>query len=106
MFALTSLPDIDDDMTGIEYTEKLSAALKDIDGQMRELMDFIFDAPVSEMCAEDGSMYDPFNGKLRYEHILETLSVLYENNFDAEVKKMTKRTSKHTAKYTKSRAKK
>lgn len=75
--------------------------LAEIDKDMREGLDYIFNSNVSELCAPDGSMYDPFNGKFRFEHILETLSALYENNLNAEIKKMTKRVNKHTSKYTK-----
>lgn len=81
--------------------EKLSNALKEIDSDMREAVDFIFDANVSEVCADDGSMYDPFNGQFRYEHIIDVLSGLYEQNLTKEMKKMTARVKKHTSKYIK-----
>lgn len=86
-------------------TSKLAKEFKEIDNQMREIVDFIFDANVSEVCAPDGSMYDPFNGKFRFEHIIETLIGLYNSNIASEFKKMELRTSKHTAKYTKKKKK-
>ena len=52
---------------------KLSQALSTIDSQMRQIVDDIFDSNVSEVCAPDGSMFDPFNGEFRYEHIIEVL---------------------------------
>lgn len=104
--AVEKLPDFDNETDDKETLDKISKVLKEIDDEMRRLIDFIFDAPVSKVCAPDGSMYDPFNGKLRFEHIMDTISALYENNLNAEVKKMTQRVNKHTAKYTKSRAKK
>lgn len=104
--AISKLPDDNTGLSEEDFIEGVSSVLKQIDNKMRELMNFIFDAPVSEICAPDGSMYDPFNGKLRYEHILETISALYENNFNAEVKKMTQRVNKHTSKYTKAKVKK
>lgn len=70
------------------------------DKQMREIIDYLFDAPVSDVCAPDGSMYDPFNGKYRFEHIMETLFVQYENNIAEEIKKMRKNVQKYTSKYT------
>lgn len=70
------------------------------DKQMREIIDYLFDAPVSDVCAPDGSMYDPFNGKYRFEHIMEALFVQYENNIAEEIKKMRKNVQKHTSKYT------
>lgn len=71
------------------------------DKQMRAIIDYLFDAPVSDVCAPDGSMYDPFNGKYRFEHIMEILFALYEKNISEEIKKMRKNVQKHTDKYTK-----
>lgn len=99
--AAEKLPDYDDNSDDTDFVP----VLKEIDEKMREQLDFIFNSNISEICAPEGSMYDPFNGKLRYEHILETISALYENNFNSEVKKMSQRVTKHTAKYTKSRKK-
>lgn len=73
--------------------------LKDVDTQMRDLLDFIFDSNVSEVCAPNGNMYDPLNGKLRYEHIIDCLTGLYENDISAEMSKIAKRVNKHTDKY-------
>lgn len=70
------------------------------DKQMRAIIDYLFDAPVSDVCAPDGSMYDPFNGKYRFEHIMEILFALYEKNISEEIKKMRKNVQKHTGKYT------
>jgi len=97
--ASTILDDIDTDTQ--EGLDKMVSALKDIDKEMRELIDFIFDSKISDICAPDGSMYDPFNGQFRFEHIIETLSGLYENNFDKEFKKMSSNVRKHTDKYVK-----
>ena len=80
--------------------------LSEIDKEMRSAVDYIFGSNVCEVCVPEGSMYDPFNGKFRYEYILEVISALYENNISAEVQALTKRVDKHTAKYTKKRAKK
>ena len=93
----SDLADIDTDTD--EGLTKLVSALKDIDNQMRELIDYIFDSKISDICAPDGSMYDPFNGQFRFEHIIETLSGLYENNFDTEFKKMSTNVRKHMDKY-------
>ena len=84
-----------------EDDKKVVAELLATDKEMRELIDYVFDAPVSDVCAPDGSMYDPFNGKYRFEHIIETLCQLYEDNINAEVKKMRRQVQKHTDKYTK-----
>lgn len=79
---------------------RMSEALKDIDTRMRELVDYIFDYPVADKCVDGGSMYDPFNGKFRWEYILDKLMRLYEDNLKSEYKKMQNRMAKHTAKYT------
>lgn len=89
-----------DDVSAEESIAKASDALTDIDNKMREYLDELFDTNVSEVCAPSGSMYDPFAGKFRYEHIIETLSSLYENNFNREFNLMRERVQKHTDKYT------
>ena len=76
-------------------------ALKEVDNEMRELLDYVFDSPISSVCAPDGSMYDLFNGEFRFEHIITVLLNLYEDNISKEFNNMEKRINKHTAKYTK-----
>ena len=80
---------------------KLSQALTKIDMQMREIVDEIFDSNVSEVCAPSGSMFDPFNGEFRFEHIIDKISALYRNNVNDEFKKMAAKMRKRTSKYTK-----
>lgn len=80
---------------------RISNTLTKIDAQMRQILDEIFDSDVSAKCAPSGSMFDPFNGTLRFEHIIDVLSKLYENNINSEFKKMSARMKKRTSKYTK-----
>lgn len=80
---------------------KISNALTKIDVQMRQILDEIFDSDVSAKCAPSGSMFDPFNGEFRFEHIIDVISKLYENNINSEFKKMSARMKKRTSKYTK-----
>lgn len=75
--------------------------LKEVDNEMRDLLDYVFDSPISSVCAPDGSMYDLFNGEFRFEHIITVLLNLYEDNISKEFNSMEKRINKHTAKYTK-----
>jgi hypothetical protein len=96
---MSAISKLDDD-------ENLIDALKQADKSMREYVDYIFDSPVSEVCAKYGTMYDPFNGKFRWEHIVESLLKLYENNISEEYKKIRTRINKHTEKYTMSTRKK
>lgn len=101
--AATELGEIETTEDGELTRNGLAAAsdtLQDIDKGMRELMDYLFDSNVSEICAPDGSMYDLFNGEYRFEHIINVLSGLYETNMQEEHKKLSKRMQLHTSKYT------
>ena len=101
---VTTLADMEDDANGdAEILSSAAAKLTEIDTQMRDAIDYIFQSNVSEVCGSEGSMYDPIDGVFRYEHIIETLAKLYETNLDSEFKKMQDRLKKRTAKYTKSR---
>lgn len=79
----------------------IASRLKEIDSHMREHIDYLFDANVSEITAPDGSMYDPYNGRFRYDYIITVLLTQYEDNIGAEFTKMSKQMEKHTKKYTK-----
>ena len=78
---------------------KFADFLKDIDKQMRSLIDYLFDTNASEVCAPSGNMFDPVDGEFRYEKIIGTIAKLYKTGFDEEIKKFEKKTSKHTSKY-------
>ena len=80
--------------------ENLSEKLKQIDQDMRDVVDNIFDYPVSAVCAKYGTMYDPKDGKFRWESILDGLTKLYTNNLNEEYKRLNARLKKHTSKYT------
>lgn len=84
-----------------EYIDSVIGSISDVNIKMREIIDQIFNSNVSEVCAPFGSMLDPINGKFRFEHIFDTLIPLYENDIDAEMKKMNARVQKHTSKYIK-----
>lgn len=97
---LADLPEDDSELSNGKDTEILKQ-LDAIDAEMRKELDYIFDAPVSEVCGYGGSMYDPLNGMFRYEHIMDALSKLYENNLNSEFNAMRKRINTKTSKYTK-----
>lgn len=80
----------------------LGKKFKDIDNRMRDLLDYIFQSNVSDVCVPEGSgsMYDPVNGKYRYEYVLEALLQFYTSNIQNEYKKMNATVAKRTAKYT------
>jgi hypothetical protein len=83
--------------------EEFSAKFKEIDTEMRKLIDTIFDTNVSKVCVSEGSMYDIVDGELRYEHILTQLIQLYETNINSELEKRRANVQKHTDKYAKAR---
>lgn len=102
---VSAIADINEEADDMELLSTTASKLKEIDTEMREMLDFIFQSNVSEVCGSEGSMYDPIEGTFRYEHIISTLVKLYENNLNAEFNKMKENISKHTAKYTKARKK-
>ncbi len=83
-----------DDITTM--ADRLSA----VDAEMRELIDYMFDAEISKAAAHTGSMYDPFNGSFRFEHIIALMMKQYEDNLQSEFKKMERQMKSHTDKYT------
>lgn len=80
--------------------ESFAKTLSELDSEMRELIDYIFDSTVSDICCDGGSMYDLIDGYMRYEVIVDNLVKLYEDNIGKESKKIQKRIKSHTAKYT------
>lgn len=78
----------------------MAERLEAIDTEMRSLIDYMFDAPISAAAAPDGSMYDPFSGSFRFEHIIAIMMKQYEDNLQSEFNKMEKQLKKHTDKYT------
>lgn len=82
-----------------DSTDVVIKTLTESDKEMRKLIDYIFDSNVSELCAPSGSMFDPIDGTLRFEHIINALSPLYEADVESEMKKLSSRVKKHTAKY-------
>lgn len=72
----------------------------EVENGMREIIDYIFDSNVCEVCAPKGSMFSPINGKFRYEIIIETLLSLYEKDINKETQRIEKDIQKHTKKYT------
>lgn len=95
-----SVADNSSETNAIADLATMAERLHEVDTEMRHLIDFMFDAPVSKAAAPDGSMYDPFGGSFRYEHIIAIMMQQYEDNLQSEFKKMEKQLKKHTDKYT------
>lgn len=91
------------DMIAAEDDTDEIDALIAINDDLKELLNYVFDSDIADKACPFGSLYDPINGKFRFEYIIERLLNLYENNFNQEFKLMQKRMSKHTDKYTKKR---
>lgn len=105
--AVEKLPSDMKDMNEEDFTVDGEAmttvvnVLTEIDTKMRGLVDYLFNSNVSELCAPNGSMYDPINGEFRYEKIINTLSKLYSDDITGGINQITNRVRKHTDKYTK-----
>lgn len=106
--AITAFADTDtteNEENGTNAIKEFSDTLTKIDSNMRELVDYIFDSNVSEICADAGSMYDPLGGKFRYEHIIETLVKLYQDEISNEFNAFKNRVNNKASKYTKKKRK-
>lgn len=96
--------DLPEEDVGLESIKETADKFISVDNKMRELLDKLFDANVSEVCCPDGSMYDMFDGEPRWEIILSALLDLYSDTIKAESEKKRKVIKEHTAKYTANRA--
>jgi hypothetical protein len=74
-----------------ENSQDLATNIGSIDGKIRELVDYIFNAPVSSVCCSDGTMLDPYNGKYKFEYIVDKLIQLFGDHIRDEYQKMDKR---------------
>lgn len=86
--------------TAIDDITTMADRLSAVDAEMRDLLDYMFDAEISKAAAPTGSMYDPFNGSFRFEHIIALMMKQYEDNLQSEFKKMERQMKAHTDKYT------
>lgn len=91
--------DVDED-TPIEAVDNMLSALKEIDGEMRSIINYIFDANIADVCLPTGAMYNMRSGEFVFERILDALFGLYSENIQAEFGKMSDRMKQHTNKYT------
>ena len=88
-----------EDATTEKSLNKIANALKDLDQEMRDMVDYLFDSPVSAVLADGMNMYSPVNGQFWFEHCIEVLSNLYENNFSSEFQQMKNKVNKQASKY-------
>ncbi len=77
-----------------------SKAFSDIDKELRDVTNLLFDYDVCSVCASGGSMLDMCNGEYRFTEIITTLISMYQDTISAEAKKLISKMKKHTDKYT------
>ena len=75
--------------------------MKEMDIKMRGVIDYIFSAPVSAVCAPNGYMFDIFEGQLRFEYIINAITKLYENNINKEFYNIKSRINEKLPQYAK-----
>lgn len=92
--------DVPDDEATEKQLKAIGEAIEDIDKKMRDEIDYIFNSPVS-VVFDEGSMWDPIDGMFRYEHIIDKLAKLYENNLDKEFANIKRRVETTAGKYVK-----
>lgn len=81
--------------------EEFTQRVLDVDKELREAINVVFDYDVCSVCVPSGTMFDGKDGKFKFEIVMNTLAAVYTDNISAEMKKITDRISKHTKKYTK-----
>ena len=79
--------------------ENVSSVFKEIDNEMKDIVDYIFDSNVSEVCCAGGTMFDISGGVYRFENILEALTKLYSDNLAMEYRAIKRRVKNSTDKY-------
>ena len=100
--AQQKIADIPDNPDGMEdLLGAIADALTFIDKEMRDLIDFIFDADVSKVVAPSGNMYDPVGGQYRFERVLDIVTNLYSTGLNTEFNKMKTKVEKKATKYRK-----
>jgi len=83
-----------------QQLDKFGSQLKEIDKDMRDYIDKLFDANVSETCAPSGNMFDIVGGQFRYDHIIETIAQLCNQTISDEARALRARLAQKTEKYT------
>ncbi len=81
------LQDIDPENMSDEETEKLEAAYDKSEREIREAIDYLFDANVCEVLLGDMSAFTPVDGRLKYDIVISALSEQYESRIKKEMSK-------------------
>ena len=89
-----------DKFTGEDFDfKRLGELLTEIDKFIREKLDWLYDAKISETLAPFGTMLDPINGDFRFQIINDILVGLYDKQFTKELKVRNDKIRQHTKKY-------
>lgn len=90
-------------VNSIESWKKIVAALKPLDKKMRETLDYIFNADISSVCDDGGTMWEVLEtGETRFDTLITELLRFYGDNIISNYKKMSERVSDLTKDYVKS----
>ena len=90
----------EENATAEESIIKFSKNFIEIDSQMREAINTLFDYDVCSVCISGGSTLDIKNGAFVFSIVINTLIQMYEDTITAEMQKMVDKIKKHTDKYT------
>lgn len=83
-----------------ESLKAMTTALDAIDKEMRELIDYIFNSKIADVCVPNGALYNMQNGEFMFERILDVLFGLYADDIQKEFGLMSERMKARTSKYT------
>ena len=79
--------------------EQLGKVIAEVDKELRDKINAIFDYDVCSVCVPCGTMVDVFEGKFKFELVVTALTNVYTTTISDEMKKVTARMAKHTKKY-------
>lgn len=96
-----NVPDEGEENLSPDKEDEIVTALKKLNDSMCEQLDYLFNADITRIFGDDGSMYDPIGGVFRYEHIIEKLAGFYETDLDKEFFNLKQRVEGRAEKYTK-----
>lgn len=88
--------DAEDAEAGIS---KFTSGLKELDAEVRDIINYLFDYDICAVCASSGTMFDLQDGEYRFFVIIDTLLTLYTDTIHSELDKRVAKMKKRTEKY-------
>ena len=89
----------DDELNERLNSVALAEEIKNIDTEMRKIIDDLFQSKIADICVPDGTMFDMHNGEFTYEIVIRKLLSLYAETINKETQNTLNRIHKHTNKY-------